>query len=123
MIETQSAPEHPAPPAPTRSKGSLGAGIAIAWACLIGGYVAVSMFIGTLAMAMRGFGEGGLANLLVILSMLAPWIAMVWLIVHFANTGRPRTAKGIALGIASIFGVALLLIAACFGLLSNTNFH
>jgi Kef-type K+ transport system membrane component KefB len=58
-----------------------------------------------------------------ILLCLLPWIAMIWLIIHFAKKNQRRTALGIGVGIASIIGVTLLLVAACFGLLSNTNFH
>ena len=61
--------------------------------------------------------------MIAILLALLPWIAMVWLIVHFRKTNQPRTALGVGVGIGSILGVLLLLVAACFGLLSNANFH
>ena len=46
-------------------------------------------------------------------------LGMVALIVWFAATGRPRSSLGVVVGIGTIIGVALLLVAACFGLMSN----
>jgi hypothetical protein len=36
-----------------------------------------------------------------------------------ATTGRSRSALGIVVGIGTIIGVGLLLVAACFGLLAS----
>jgi hypothetical protein len=123
MSETPTPPAPPPAPPPANSEGSLGLGIAIAWACLIGGYVIVGAVASSLVMASRQLLDNEFANLLAIVSVLLPWVAMIGLIVYFASIGRIRTAKGVALGIASIIGVLILLIAACFGLLSSTNFH
>lgn len=107
----------PVPPA-APAKGSLGIGVAIAWACLIGGYVGA----GILASMLSGFSSSSGAALFALLA-LAPWILMLVFAVRFAAKGQPRTAAGIGVGFASILGVGLLLVAACFGLLSGTNFH
>jgi hypothetical protein len=48
---------------------------------------------------------------------------MIVLIVHFGKKNQSRTALGIGVGIGSIIGVVLLLVAACFGLLSNATFR
>jgi hypothetical protein len=102
----------PMPPSPkSESRGSLGLGIALAWAALIGGYTLV-VFLANATATMNGHnGDTGLAVLL-----LAPWALMLALIVWFASNNQPRTAVGIAVGIASIVAVALLLVAACFGI-------
>jgi len=98
--------------------GSLGAGIAIAWGCFIGGYVVAGFLLGAI---------GSIASPLAVamwpLMALAPWILMIVFAVRLAGRGQSRTAKGIGVGVASILGVVLLLVAACFGLLSNANFH
>ena len=120
MSETQPQPAPPAPPVPNPA-GSLGLGIGLAWACLIGGYVAVAMIAGIIFEVAGGGSQA--AALLAVLTMLLPWVGMIALIVYFAKNGKPRTALGVGVGIGSIIGVLLLLIAACFGLLSNTNFH
>lgn len=118
MPETPYSP--PAAPVqqPADEKGSLGAGIAIAWACLIGGYVVCGVFVSAVA-SIAGSAAAAFAPLLA----LAPWVAMIVLIIRLSGKGKSRTALGIGVGMGSIVGVGLLLVAACFGLLSNTNFH
>jgi len=122
MSETPAQPGPSNPPAADPGKGSLGAGIALAWACLIGGYFVVSVMSGIVFSVLNGANSGFGAMIAILLALL-PWIAMIWLIVHFRKTDQPRTALGVGVGIASIIGVLLLLVAACFGLLSNANFH
>jgi hypothetical protein len=89
----------------------LGLGIALAWAALIGGYTLVAFVAGALASV---HGYNGDTALIVLL--LAPWALMLALIVWFASNNQPRTALGIAVGVATIIAVVLLLVAACFGL-------
>ena len=120
MSEPQSV--QPASPANTTANGSLGLGIALAWACLIGGYVLVAAIATTLFSVTRGMDSNVGATLAIGLSAL-PWIAMFGLIVYFLVNNKPRTAVGVAVGFASILGVGLLLVAACFGLLATSNFH
>ena len=98
-------------PPPAGNQGSLGLGIALAWACLIGGYT-VSATIASSAFSSHAYGGDGLIILLIGL----PWLLMLALIVWLVTQGQPRTAIGVAIGIGSILGVALLLVAACFGL-------
>jgi hypothetical protein len=107
------------PPAPQpASNDSLLQGFLIAWGAVIGAYIIGPILFGAIA------GAGGVgAGLVLIVLLLAPWALGIWLIVHFSRQGKPRTAKGVALGLASIFGVLVLLVSACFTLLSNTNFH
>lgn len=99
----------PTPLAPkSDSRGSLGLGIALAWGALVGGYALVA------SLAVRS--GGNYSDAAVAALVLAPWALMLSLIVFFATKGQPRTALGIGVGIASIIAVALLLVAACFGL-------
>jgi hypothetical protein len=118
------APVQPAPSArpPANPDGSLGFGIALAWACLIGGYIIVSVMASVIFSVVNGVNSDMGAWFAILLCLL-PWIAMIALIVHFARNNKPRTALGVGVGIGSILGVLLLLVAACFGLLSNANFH
>jgi hypothetical protein len=98
----------PIPPAPqTDSRGSLGLGIALAWAALVGGYTLVAL----VASANAHYTDVGIAVLL-----LAPWALMLALIVWFASNNQPRTALGVGVGMATIIAVVLLLVAACFGI-------
>ena len=113
----------PLPPQrpPADPRGSLGLGIALAWACLIAGYTVCAFIVGVISNINPPWGDG-MIGLFVLIALL-PWIAMVALIVWMASRGQTRTATGIGVGIASIFGVGLLLVAACFGILSSTSFH
>jgi len=105
----------------TKANGSLGLGIALAWACLIGGYAVIAAVAGLLFNVTRGMDSDVGESLAIGLSTL-PWIAMLAFIVYFVMYGKPRTAVGIAVGFASIVGVVLLLVAACFGLFATANF-
>jgi hypothetical protein len=96
------------PPAQQR-QGSLLLGVACAWGMLIGGYA--------LAIGLLNIGNGNDAAITLLLAL--PWLGMLALIVWFATTGRPRSALGVVVGIGTIIAVALLLVAACFGLLAS----
>ena len=99
-------------PPPPENQGSLGLGIALAWACLIAGYTVAGIFASIIFRGPSTDAQVGLA----ILAALMPWLLMIGLIVMFATRGQSRTAIGVAVGIGSILGVVLLLVAACFGL-------
>jgi len=120
---TEPQPGQPAPPLPPPAgdPGSLGAGIALAWACLIGGYIIAVPLVSTIVVGLNRSGGDPVAFALLI--ALLPWVAMIGLAIYFSKTNRPRTAKGVLVGIASILGVGLLLAAACFGILSTMSFH
>jgi hypothetical protein len=92
-----------------QGQGSLLLGVACAWGMLIGGYA--------LAVALIGIGNGNDGTIVLLLAL--PWLGMLALITWFAATRRPRSALGVVVGIGTIVGVALLLVAACFGLLAS----
>jgi hypothetical protein len=103
----------PVPNAP-QNRGSLLLGVGLAWATLIGGYIIVALLIGAFV---------GSNDTAWIFALLLPWVGMIALIVFYAQRGQTRTAGGIAIGIASIFAVGLLLVAACFGILTSSGWH
>lgn len=98
MSETRLPDQAPPPP----GEGSLIAGILLAW---------VTFLVGEALC-----GQAGLAAL-----WLPPVGILVWGLM-LINGAKRRTGKGLLLGLASIFAVALLLIAACFGMLSHSSF-
>jgi hypothetical protein len=114
------SPPAPLPPASRNhdGRGSLWLGFGLAWAALVGGYFVVGVSASALV-SVHGLNGDALTVVLV----LAPWLLMLGLIVWFAANKRPRTALGVAIGIASILGVGLLLVAACFGLMSGSSFR
>jgi hypothetical protein len=93
-----------------QNRGSLALGIGVAWACLVVGYVVVVVIAS--ALGTIGAGEVAVYGILA----LSPWIAMIIFIIRFASIGKSRTALGVGIGIVTIIAVALLLVAACFGL-------
>lgn len=97
-------------PAEPPASGSLAAGIALAWATMILGELLVVMAI--------NFARSG--NLVGCL-LLPPVAIIAWGLV-LLNGHKPRTGKGLLLGMVSIVAVLLLLVAACFGLFV-TNYH
>ncbi|MGH8158163.1 MAG: hypothetical protein ACREPQ_08590 [Rhodanobacter sp.] len=103
-----SAPSPPpvSPREPEPSAGSLAAGVGLAWAIMVIGEILVMMTnkISTIL--------GGI--------LLPPLAIIVWGTV-LLNGDKPRTGKGMFLGLLSIVAVVLLLVAACFGLMNN--FH
>jgi hypothetical protein len=106
------------PPLPKRptAGGSLGAGVGFAWAVVVGGYIVSFILVA----ATGDLSNGGTF----VFFLLLPWLAVIALAVFFALRDRPRTAIGIVIGIASIIAVALLLVAACFGLIGMSGgFH
>lgn len=103
------SPPPPAPPSEPPAGGSLAAGVALAWATMIASEVLLVM------VSAISFGN-------ILGAILLPPVAIgVWGIVLLKGN-KPRTGKGLLLGLLSIVAVALLLVAACFGLFIN-NYH
>jgi hypothetical protein len=108
-------PEPPAWQQPSRppasAKGSLWLGFGLAWLVIVAGNIVALLLVGLVR-------DGGSA--LAIFSL--PWLAAIGLIIGLAMNGTTRMAAGVAIGLATIAAIAVLLIAACFSLLSN-NFR
>ena len=85
-------------PEPRRGGGSVWGGIGIAWLIMVLGEVVI--------LPTRALPFG-----------LLPPAAILALGIFMLFGDNPRTGKGLLLGLASIFAVILLLVAACFGLL------
>jgi hypothetical protein len=105
----RSAPPPTPPPsggAPAPPGGSLAAGVGLAWLVMVVGELLV-MLTGSLGAILGGIG-------------LPPLAVIVWAFVLLGQ-GKSRTGKGMFLGLLSVIAVLLLLVAACFGLMSN--FH
>lgn len=97
---------------PQPANGSLAAGVGQAWLIMIVGEVVLP-----LCMSMTN-------NLGAILgsTLLPPLAILVWGLV-LLNGDKPRRGKGMLLGLLSIAAVLLLLVAACFGLVSDYRYH
>ena len=105
MRMDDTTPAVPPPTPPTASNDSLLQGFLIAWGAVVGAYFAGAVLFGAIA---SGAGIG--AGVALIALVFAPWALGIWLIVHFSRQGKPRTSKGVMLGLASIFGLLVLLV-------------
>lgn len=115
-------PNSPLNEPPSEDRGSLLRGFLLGWVVLIGSYVLMAVLMAVLstvfANSYQVFGP------LIALVGLLPLGGIIALIVWFISKGQPRTAAGVGLTIASVVGLVLLLVAACFGLLAaNGGFH
>lgn len=113
-------PSAPSVPPPDPSRGSLLVGFLLGWAVLVGGYVVFGFLVAILAQ-LGGSGVDGVMSAVYVLGGSLPWVAIIGLIVWFAAKNKPRSALGVALAIVSMVGLALLLVAACFGLLAASD--
>ena len=91
---------------PVRSSGSLIAGMAIAWAIVIGG-------------SLLGFSLVSSFGAAVFLVPIGICFILAFALMFRDQT---RTGGGILLGLLSLAAVVLLLVAACFGMLRGTSF-
>lgn len=92
-----SAPPPQPPQTPPPGAGSLAAGVGLAWAVMIVGE--------PLMLATRSLAS----------FWLPPVVIVIWGVV-LLNGHKTRTGKGLLLGLLSVIAVAILLVAACFGL-------
>jgi len=106
----------PTPAPDAGDKGSLLIGFLIGWGAMIGATVIVGMIV---AVMMRISSE---LSLIASIAGFLPLASLIALIVWFAQKGKTRTALGVAAAFGSLIVLCLLLVAACFGLMSGTNF-
>lgn len=97
---------------PLEDKGSLGAGIGLAWAIAV---VGTPLCMTISAALTTRFNES------IVVLWLLPYVSIIAFAIWSYRKGKSRTGLGLMLGLLSMVAVALLLVAACFGMLSN--FH
>lgn len=111
LPERSDSPEPPPTPAAEARAGSLALGVGLAWAINVVGNIVVLM----VAM-LSGGRSGSLPGPIAVLALL-PFLISVGLAIWMIVKGPKRTGIGIIVGIGSIWAVALLMIAACFGII------
>lgn len=123
MNSPYQAPSTPPAPPKDPARGSLLLGFLLGWGAVFGGYVVLGGLAALLFSVAGNSGNNGIFMLLPLLYAL-PWAAVLGLIVWFAVKNQPRSALGVVLAIASMVGLAILLVAACFGLFAlSGNWH
>lgn len=115
-------PDQVPPPSPVTDapdKGSLLIGFLVGWVAMIASTVvagAVMVGVG----ALMQFGSA-FSVIPAIISLL-PMGSLIGLIIWYAQQGKTRSALGVAAAFGSLLALCLLLVAACFGLMSGSNF-
>ena len=94
------------------------AGFFLAWGVLIVGWIVASILL-VLVSNLPSLMGSTIAPLIFLLPQAGLLGVLVWAVVK----GRTRTALGILAAVGSMMALALLLVAACFGMLATTNWH
>lgn len=100
------------PDKPPEDNGSLGTGIGLAWLIAVVGTPTCFAISAPIASMLRAYW-------LVYALWLLPYLLIIILAIVNYRKGKSRTGLGLMLGLLSMIAVALLLVAACFGLLSK----
>ncbi|MGA9335786.1 MAG: hypothetical protein WBV39_16010 [Rudaea sp.] len=101
-VEPPPSPDEGQPP--NSGKGSMAMGFGLAWLIVVVGHVLL-------------FAAGTIA------ALFLPELVVIVVGVVYAAQGKTRAAGGVFIGLATVFAVALLLVAACFGLMSGADFR
>lgn len=104
------------PPAPANGsdpRGSLALGIGLFFLCLIGGSLVVWLLGWAMSLLLPHGSYIGLAFSMV---SFLPWLAALSVGIMQALKGRTRTALGVLVGFGLLLALALLFVAACFGM-------
>jgi hypothetical protein len=117
--------DNPGPSSPTPGstdapdKGSVLIGFLVGWGAMIGAtVVAGAIMAGGGALMQWSPAFGVIASI----AGLLPMAGLIALIVWYAHHGKTRSALGVVAAFGSLVALCLLLVAACFGLMSGTNF-
>jgi len=100
-------------------KGSLLVGFLVGWAALIASTIVAGAGMAA-AGAMTNWNSA--VGLIASLASLLPMGSLVGLIIWYAQQGKSRSAWGVVATFGSLLALCLLLVAACFGLMSGSNF-
>ncbi|MGH8108305.1 MAG: hypothetical protein ACREO1_06255 [Arenimonas sp.] len=106
---------------PDSDKGSVLTGFFIGWGLMIGGSILTGIVISIFAAIASSAGNyynNPLFEILGLVSLLMPIGIIVAGMVWFGKKGKSNIVKGIAAAIVSSIAIALLLVAACFGIVA-----
>jgi hypothetical protein len=96
------------PQPPATQKGSAIAGFFFGWL--------IMLLVGSTVFTIVG-NDNGLGNAAMFVIPISLGI-MISSIIWFIKKGKPKTAKGIVLSFVSLIALGLLLLAACYGIVS-----
>lgn len=109
-----------APPPAAPDKGSVLIGFVVGWGAMIASAIVVSVMMSGAGALMSGWNSA--FSLIAVIGGLLPFASLIGLIIWYAAKGKSRSAWGVVAAFGSLLALCLLLVAACFGLMSDTNF-
>jgi hypothetical protein len=120
MNSPNEIPEQTPPPSTNApDKGSLLIGFLVGWGAMIASSVVAGAGMAA-AGAMTKWNSA--FGLIASIAGLLPMASLIGLIIWYAQQGKTRSALGVAAAFGSLLALCLLLVAACFGLMSGSNF-
>lgn len=108
---------------PPKDQGSIAAGFGIGWLCMLIGGVIAALLTGAAGMVSQFESARPLLAVVLLFIGLLPLLMPIAAMIHFGRRGRSKTVKGVLFALLSALALLVLLVAACFGLLMNANFH
>ena len=114
----------PTPPKkPDGEKGTAVIGFFIGWSLIIGSSL-ITIFIVSVLINIASATSGGndvIYQAIALISFLIPIAIIISAMVWFGKKGKSKTVKGIGAAIISLIALAILLVAACFGILAMSG--
>jgi len=95
-------------------------GFLVGWGVMIGSTVVAGALMAAASALLSGWNS--LFGLIAMIGGLLPMGSLIGLIIWYAMKGKSRSALGVAAAFGSLVALCVLLMAACFGLMSGTNF-
>jgi hypothetical protein len=119
------SPDLPQPPGTPTSQGgrdSMGYGFGMGCVAIVLAVVAYIVLGGLFYAAFESTAMQPLTVLLLVLA-LAPIAAPIVLALRMRGQGRMQSSKGVFAALLTAVGLGVLLVGACFGLLSTADFR
>jgi cytochrome bd-type quinol oxidase subunit 2 len=112
---------------PDTDKGSVLSGFFIGWGLMIGCVMLAGFFIAILNEVSNSISnyDNFIFQTLALVTIVLPIIIVVSAMIWLGKKGKSKTVKGIAASVISLIALALLLVAACFGIfaMNGSGFH
>ena len=108
---------------PDADKGTVLSGFFIGWGLIIG-ISLITIFIVSVLINIASATNGGndvIYQAIALISFLIPIAIIISAMVWFGKKGKSKTVKGIGAAIISLIALAILLVAACFGILAMSG--
>ena len=115
-------PQQPGTPTSPGGRDSMGYGFGMGCLTIFLATVAYA-FIGGLLFAAIESSEFSAVQALLLVLALAPIAAPIVLAVRMRGQGRRQSSKGVFAALLAAVGLGVLLVGACFGLLSTADFR